>query len=453
MNSRGLKIGLGVLDGTLLSLLAVLGPAATAAFVAVSSVVVFAMLSAVGLPLIMILTSHVSEVPGLSNELIRYAKWGIVITFFVLAVPRVLGRMQFRFLALDRHEALFALFLAWSMVCSLLAIAPGGSLSEVARLATMIPAYYVVRRLCTTRTQFLILLAAFALAVLTASVASYNQLITEGLIRVRGMFQNANMLGVFMAFTLPAVAIGSIVVRSRFARAAFLVCLLFGTLALMLSWSRAGYLAVFVQVVTYLTLERQRRILAILLGTCVVALIIVIAVPSLRETGVTALRLQGGTTHRTILWEKGLRAFADNPLFGVGFNVPKEAVAGRIMWNDFVENLLYADPQTRFAPHNLYLYVLMSTGVVGFTILSIFYYSLLKQQFKCRRNAPTSTRRRVHSVVIAMLFGTLAYGFFESHGFLGHGSWAVYFWMLLGMLNSDAVVNLDPKGLASAGAA
>ncbi len=448
MRLRPIAVGIGLLDSIILSGLAFAGPPAVAGATFVTLLVLSGLLSAIGLPLILVVVSHIGQIPGVSDLAVRVTKWLVVAGFVVPCGVHLLAKDHSKLLSIDRLEMRYLLFLLWAAVCSFFALAPVNSFTEVLRLAMMVPVYYVTRILCTSRRHLLLLALGFALAVTAASLASYYQLQTEGLIRVRGMFQNPNMLGVFLTFALPGVAVGLIVTRSRLLRLLLAGVLVIGFFSLILSWSRSCYFSLGIQVLVYAILEKHRRVLAACAAIAVVLVVVMFAVPELGRVGFDALRLKGGTTHRTILWEKGLAAFIENPVFGVGFDAPREEVAGRIMWNDFVEHMLYSDPKARFAPHNLYIYVLMSTGAVGMLLFAGLYRSAIVGQVGLRRSANDDKRRRIHTVVLAMLCGTLGYAFFESHAFLGHGSWSVYFWILMGMANSPAIAAINEEEAA-----
>jgi len=431
--SRSRLLAVGAVDATLVSSLALLGPLGTVATLAALATFAYCLITPSGLLIMLIAVSHITQFGSIDENLIRAAKWGVVAMFFCLAALRLMIEHREHRLTIDATEKFFLLYIFWGAICSLFAVKPTGSIGEVIRVSTLLPIYFIARYSLTSAREISILLLTFLISVFVAGLASMSQILQMGVIRVHGLFQNANMLGVFLSFALPALAIGFILTRSRITKALYVTGITFGLMTLLLSWSRDAYLSIAVQILAYLIVEKRKRILSALTGLTVLLTLTILATPTLRTLAVESLRLKGGTTHRTTLWIHGLNAFVENPVFGMGYDVPKQAVTGPVMWNSFVDFLLYSNPETRFMPHNTYIYALMSTGLIGLVLLFLLYRAMFRRQFEFRRSAPSPEYRKLHSVIIAVLIGTLAYGIFETSSFFGHGSWANYFWVLLGM--------------------
>lgn len=439
---RNVRIWLiGAADVSLLSGLALFGPLATLGIVSAITTLVYCVISPAGLLIILAAISHITQLGSVDENLLRITKWGITSFFLCVAILRLSQERSVSSYGLNAVEKSFLLLMAWAALCSLFAIKPGASAGEVIRLTSLLPIYYLARHCLRTPRDLNILLFTILGAVCLASLASAYQFFELGIIRVRGMYGNANMLGIFLGLTLPGLAIGALLANRRPVRILYYCGVVAGFGALLLSWSRDGYLCVATQLLVYLIIERKKRMLAVLATAAVVLILVILATPSLRTIAVESLRLKGGTTHRTVLWKHGLSAFIDNPVFGLGFEVPKEEVTGRIQWNSFVEFLLYSNPETRFMPHNTYIYALMSLGLPGLVLLLFLYRTMLKRQLELRRSASKSNYRKVHSIMIALVIGTLAYGMFETSSIFGHGSWANYFWILLGLSESKGLAD------------
>ena len=165
--------------------------------------------------------------------------------------------------------------------------------------------------------------------------------------------------------------------------------------------------------------------------------------PTLKTVISEALRLKSGATHRGELWKLGIDTFASHPVFGVGYMAPREALSGRIYYNDPVEHLLLGDPQGKFAPHNIYIYALCSAGVLGFVFLVILFRQIIRSMYSGLRNARSPGAKIASQLGLSLMGGIIAHGFFETGGFFGHGSWATYFWVLLGIISAIQAGALD----------
>jgi O-antigen ligase len=446
--TRSRLIALGLADCTVLAGLATLGPFGTIAILSALATLAYCVISPAGLLIVLTTVSQVAQLSWLDEKLLRMAKWGIVTIFLCFALLRIIRESRTTAITVDGVERSFLLYIFWAAICSMFAVKPEASIGEVIRLLAFLPIYFVARYSLKSTREIGLILIALLIAVVLAGAASAGQILDIGLIRVRGLYQNANMLGVFLSFAIPGLVIGMILTGSRILKLAYSAGIAIGIGALLLSWSRAAYFSIAVQVLAYIIIEKKKRLLtALSLGVGILVIVIVLT-PTLRLVASESLRLRGGATHRTTLWKHGLDAFANNPIFGLGFEVPKEFVAGKIMWNSFVDYILYSDPETRFMPHNMYIYALMSNGLLGLVVLLLLYRAMIKRQLDLRGLANDTRHRKVHTVMLAIVIGTLAYGFFETSSFFGAGSWANYFWVLLGM--SEALGTISAKATANA---
>ncbi len=392
--------------------------------------------SSIGLPLALVLFSHVATLTQVDDMLLRYAKWGLVVLLTIWSILQLSLEQRLTKYQANPIEISALAYLGWGLACSLLAVAPMRSAGEVLRMMTLIPAYTLTRMLVRKPGHVMALLAAFGISVIVSALASFAEIFGSGVPRASGLYMNANMLGIFMSFAVPALYLGFYLSKNWLFRIYFAGCIAAGGLALLMSWSRAGYLSLAVTTIIFLVIRKNKRMLALLAGVAVVGAILFFSSPTGQLVISSSLRLKSGVTHRTLLWKHGFEAFASHPIFGVGYAAPKNDVVERIYWNDPVQHLLYREPDSSFAPHNIYLYAMMSAGVLGLLFLLTLFYQISRFMAIGWRTARSPDVRVACQIGLALMGGIVAHGFFETGGFFGHGSWATYFWVLIGVISA-----------------
>jgi O-antigen ligase len=261
-----------------------------------------------------------------------------------------------------------------------------------------------------------------------------SHLLSGPFFRVSGFFVNANVFGRFLLFAIPAMLIGYKIEMSRFARLLYGLGLIAACLALLATWSRGAWGAAFVFLVLLLLLQRNRKLLLLLEGVVLVAAIAVLLSDRLLTTVEQVGRLQAGTTRRTILWRFGLNAALESPIMGRGFALEKGDIRQALPITEFGEAYTFHGERSHFNPHNFYIRILLGTGIPGFILIIIVYRKLFRTQIEGRRSARDPTQRYMHSVLLAVLIASLFTSMFESGPLLGSGSYANYFWILLGLV-------------------
>jgi O-antigen ligase len=170
--------------------------------------------------------------------------------------------------------------------------------------------------------------------------------------------------------------------KSYFAKGFAALVLVLAGLALLLTFSRGGFLAMVFILVAFVVHRRQFMVLAGALLLLVTALLF--APPAFKErwlTGVETGAVQHSvgnlsdplTAGRVAVWEKLLPEVKKSPLWGRGLN--------STAWSELVRSGVY----TAIHPHNMYLAILMDLGVLGLAALLYWYTKLLVTQIRLRR--------------------------------------------------------------------
>lgn len=439
LSNRGKRIQYAAIvtsNLTLLTSLAAIGPLYTVLAMGAATIAIIVFLSSIGLPLFLTIASHATAFQGNSPISLYYAKIVLSLGLFGLFIVRVMATpKEFSFVRskIDRE---FLLFLAWGAFCALFATVPIESIKETFRLAVFLPIFIVTRSVVRNENHVLAIAAAAALAIMMNGVASGYEYTVLGFHRIRGLFGNANFFAMFLMYAIPMTAVGMIASRRFGLKAVFAAATAVGTCLLLLSWSRAAILGLSVAFITYLILERKKKLLLALVVCAVLLPAVLLIVPQARDTVALVLRLQAGTTHRTTLWTKSVDAFERSPIVGLGYNVSRAEAGGRINWNSWEETILFSNSEAPFYPHNLYLYTIVTIGLPGLLLLLRLYWKLMADQRRSWLESESPARRQIHRLTFAIILGSLFHGLFESGNIIHYISWASYFWLLLGIVTA-----------------
>ncbi len=187
--------------------------------------------------------------------------------------------------------------------------------------------------------------------------------------RYGGMYGHPNAAGAFWELMMPFVIFLIYEYRKQIKYMLPLGILLLGAFGcLYLSASRGAMMAVAAEIVTVLAIYCYRKYnlhswIKYAAATLMIIGIMIIAFAKL-----------GGRSYdseRVLLWTAAGQMFLDHPLLGVGFS----------QWGD-VYRAAYLSPLAKEPmlphPHNLYLFILSETGLIGF----IAYFTMVVGQLK-----------------------------------------------------------------------
>jgi len=188
----------------------------------------------------------------------------------------------------------------------------------------------------------------------------------------------SNFVGAYFLMVIPLTLAVALTTEKGSARRRYRVAIVLQLFGLVVTFTRASFLALVLVLLCMLVLLRKKRLLRTYLAIgSIFGLIIVWAAPQY------ILRFTVDRTGRLGRWAAGLRMMIDHPILGVGFN--------RFMPVALMNQERYP---TTYNPHNAYI-MLGAEGGIGMLLvgigLAVFYLLDLHRAF--RRN--TSPRGRV----------------------------------------------------------
>jgi O-antigen ligase len=232
---------------------------------------------------------------------------------------------------------------------------------------------------------------------------------------VKASFQHYNAFATYLVCVL-SLMVSLLISKKIFWRKVFLYLSIFLlTFSLVLTFSRAGWLAFIFSMVLMLILSRKAgKLIPVLIFFAVV----IFTVPDLRERFVFAFQKRGDAD-RLAVWHSTLAMIRDNPFLGKG--------VGTFMsyFHKYVPPYIY----TRYA-HNCYLQIWAETGIFSLLAFMSFLISLLIKGIIGFKKTNDSLVLGLVCAISAFLF----HSFFDTQFYSLQLS--VLFWVMAGILNS-----------------
>lgn len=205
--------------------------------------------------------------------------------------------------------------------------------------------------------------------------------------RARSMFAplglHANEFAILFATNFTILLFSLSAVESAGKKILFMLALCLSGLALLLTFSRGGYVIAGVGTLAYVLHFRKLSYLVI---ACLVLPILLFLAPDAFWdrvlTGIThSTGYAGGkdelTAGRIWVWKQLLPEFWSSPLIGSG--------VGSVAWSGIVKSGLLNINH----PHNLYFRVLLDMGLLGFCLLAVFVFNLFRNLHRiAKSNSP-----------------------------------------------------------------
>ncbi|MEZ4357066.1 MAG: oligosaccharide flippase family protein [Eubacteriales bacterium] len=137
--------------------------------------------------------------------------------------------------------------------------------------------------------------------------------------------------------------------------------------------------------------------------------------------------MRDSTSGRIDLWKAGLKAFLKAPIFGSTRAGLFDAVS------PYLDEGFYSTIEIG-GVHNIYLTVLISSGIVGFLVLGVFVILSMIKMLKLAGNAdaPNKDWYMPFIVIVAMLVSIFVVEFFEARILYFIGAFAAIFWIYYG---------------------
>jgi O-antigen ligase len=347
----------------------------------------------------------------------------------------VVGSREVRRAFVTAHPQFFAVlafFLAWVVLSLTWSEMPGEGLEFATRYILNAFLFLIVFTAVRTRKHALWLLGAFVAA--SALSAAYGLAVPPqpgDEDRLAGTIGEPNQLAaVLVAGLVLSLALMVVVKRNALLRIALAVGAVMCLLAIFLTLSRAGLIAlVFATIAAVFVAGRWRAAAMTFAAGTLAAVFIFFAFVATEEQRGRVTYLGGGGSGRSDIWTIGWRMVEDKPIHGIGVGQFQTSAVHYLLEPGLIDrsDLIVDSPKVA---HNIYLQIQAELGIVGLlTFLTILGFSLRC----CLRAARLFERSRdsgmevVARAVFVGLIGILTADFFASEQF------SKQLWLLLGM--------------------
>jgi len=215
------------------------------------------------------------------------------------------------------------------------------------------------------------------------------------ILRPYATFSHPNVLAGFLVAGMVILLMAISKTNKRSHKNYYLAVLVIGSIALFLTLSRTA-LFLWIVILGIETIIKIKKRIKIFVGLVLILLAVLFLIPF--SPRYFFLRLsQESFVQRYDLAENALKVFIDYPLFGVGLN----------NYLYYVPSFLNSKVLLIQPPHNIYLLVLVQSGILGFAVFTKFLLNTFKQITKISR----LNKRFFYYLFFSVLF----LGFFDHY--------------------------------------
>ena len=198
----------------------------------------------------------------------------------------------------------------------------------------------------------------------------------EGFMRIGGTVGSSNFAAAYLGISLACAASVLFTNLGRLHKWLATAVLGFGSIALILTFSRGGWLALALSLTLLCFVTWRRRGLSLKAPIAILLLLGLLYVPFHALIGARLFGDDRGSAESRIpLMNLAFRITEDHPLLGVGTNNFTVAM-GPYLTSEFREGFL-------FAVHNKYLLVLTETGIGGLIAFLAFFVGTVRKGWQC----------------------------------------------------------------------
>ncbi len=261
----------------------------------------------------------------------------------------------------------------------------------------------------------------------------------DRLTRARAPGSDYNWLSTYLVLSIPIVFYVGVTSRLFWGRICLYSTLAFGLLAHAASYTRAGWLAFALQLVSWGIFTRRR----ILIWSVLLAVILVpVAIIGMAKSGYQQDTLNAWTVEARIqVWKLGMDQIVQHPIVGIGYG------------NNNFQPVLVDSPMgdTPMHLHNTFLMMGVGSGIPGFVLFSWVFVRIGRELFSKR-----SKKNWTDTETLKLCLGIVLVGFFcrNLFDYMFAGSLAYLFWILMacGLESSQKLFILSklgsvPKGM------
>ena len=334
------------------------------------------------------------------------------------------------------------LFVGWVLLTIPFATDPAYSFAEWRKVVTQVLVFYwalLIFRVHSDEVMMRRILAAVVIG--TALLCGYALIDFVGrggtwqdrYIRARAPYSDYNWLSTYIVIVIPFLVAVAVSSSSFWQRMVSLCVAGLALFAQVLSYTRAGWIGIVTQGLSFGLLTASRKLIMWILVGCLIGGIGLVA---LNQTGYQQQTASiGNLEYRRVLWERGIQEIAAHPIVGVGYG------------DDTYLKRFGVHP-TRGTPvglHNTFLMVAMGSGVPAVAFLLWALIAAVLTLLPRTRKLPDWIASATMAATAIMIIGFAVRNLFD---YMFAGSLAYLFWILVavGLTLRTSLSPVPPEG-------
>jgi len=369
---------------------------------------------------------------------IRAGKWMFVVLVVLFWLMGKAMRGEKIFVPKTAVNYFIVGFTLWGVFVSLLALDLAKSLFGLLRIVSIFGLFYLFTDVISTRDGIRktvamwigtgIFLALYGIFQYQFSVAHHG----AGQ-RIWSTFENPNNLGIFLFFLIPLVLSLFFLYQKPLKKAGLSLVLLLLLVCLLWTGSRASWLGLYVAFLSFGVISRKKYFTSVMLIIGAI-LGLILSLSLVKGELVTLLRMERGLALRPILWQVSWRILKEHPLFGVGIGcIP---LVFQSYYPPGSLSLYRLLSPAAGSPHSLFLQMGAEMGMLGIILVLFFFTVYFRELKRTLAQVDDDFLRALIIAFWATLPGLFVHSFFELSGVIGPGSYTVFFWLSVSLVQA-----------------
>ncbi len=341
----------------------------------------------------------------------------ILVTTFFYVIKVIRGKRVFRLELIDATVLVFGIVILLSGAFSFGRISSW--YTAIVMSCLMLGYFLIVNMMRTERWAKRCMTALVSAASITAFIGilefvlgDSNQnwldttLFSNIKLRVVSLFENPNMLSVFLVMALP-FAISLMLNSENFNEKllSFFACAMI-VLCTVFTWSRGAWLALILGTFVFFAIYTKKTFRIFGAAVIIVPLLPIILPQSVLDRLLSISNLSDSSiSYRIYTWKGTLRAISDFIWGGIGF--------GDEAFGNIYPLYSYAGIETAQHSHSLFLQILLCAGIFGLIIFGLIIFLNIQKSLSYIKNPENKESRIYVSAALASVISALIMGVFD----------------------------------------
>ena len=224
--------------------------------------------------------------------------------------------------------------------------------------------------------------------------------------RVVSLFDNPNILAMYLVLVLPFALYMLTKSQSGKAKALGIISILSIFLCIILTWSRAAWIASIVCILVFLLFRSKKTLRYIFLSGIFAPFLPFLLPQSIVKRFMSIGDLADSSTmYRVYTWRGTLQTVKNNLLGGIGY--------GPTAFQQIYPQYAYAGIEAAEHSHNLYLQILVGTGIFGLIVFTVTMFLFTQKNLEFIKNSKSHCLKNIVATCICSTIGLLIFGMFD----------------------------------------